>query len=114
MAKARSRSPPVPSITAAGRLSSAETLNLLAAQVTNSNAGSIGSQGALTASVTGLDQQSGKLFSNTRLSLDLNHGQLNNINGVISAPGTLLLKQLNGVNNQGGDDFQRRSVHPER
>ncbi|MFI8223162.1 filamentous hemagglutinin N-terminal domain-containing protein [Pseudomonas sp. NPDC085632] len=85
-----------------GSLSSADTLNLLAAQVTNSNAGSIGSQGALTASVTGFDQQSGKLFSNTRLSLDLNHGQLNNINGVISAPGTLLLKQLNGVNNQGG------------
>jgi filamentous hemagglutinin len=85
-----------------GSLSSADTLNLLAAQVTNSNAGSIGSQGALTASVTGFDQQSGKLFSNTRLSLDLNHGQLNNINGVISAPGILLLKQLNGVNNQGG------------
>jgi len=85
-----------------GSLSSADTLNLVAAQVTNSNAGSIGSQGALTASVAGFDQQSGKLFSNTRLSLDLNHGQLNNINGVISAPGTLLLKQLNGVNNQGG------------
>jgi filamentous hemagglutinin len=85
-----------------GSLSSADTLNLVAGQVTNSDAGSIGSQGALTASVTGFDQQGGKLLSNTRLSLDLNHGQLNNINGVISAPGTLLLKQLNGVNNQGG------------
>ncbi|SNY17133.1 filamentous hemagglutinin family N-terminal domain-containing protein, partial [Pseudomonas sp. LAMO17WK12:I6] len=85
-----------------GSLSSADTLNLVAGQVTNSDAGSIGSQGALTASVTGFDQQGGKLLSNTRLSLDLNQGQLNNINGVISAPGTLLLKQLNGVNNQGG------------
>lgn len=85
-----------------GSLSSADTLDLVAGQVTNSDAGSIGSQGALTASVTGFDQQGGKLLSNTRLSLDLNHGQLNNINGVISAPGTLLLKQLNGVNNQGG------------
>ncbi|POA23970.1 filamentous hemagglutinin N-terminal domain-containing protein [Pseudomonas sp. FW305-3-2-15-E-TSA4] len=85
-----------------GSLSSADTLNLVAGQVTNSDAGSIGSQGALTASVTGFDQQGGKLLSNTRLNLDLNHGQLNNINGVISAPGTLLLKQLNGVNNQGG------------
>ncbi|MFJ2285191.1 filamentous hemagglutinin N-terminal domain-containing protein [Pseudomonas iridis] len=85
-----------------GTLSSADTLNLVAGQVTNSDAGSIGSQGALTASVTGLDQQGGKLFSMTRLSLDLNNGQLNNQNGVINAPGTLLLKQLNGVNNQGG------------
>ncbi|WP_349016826.1 DUF637 domain-containing protein, partial [Pseudomonas sp. PS01299] len=85
-----------------GSLSSADTLDLVAGQVTNSDAGSIGSQGVLTASVTGFDQQGGKLLSNTRLSLDLNHGQLNNINGVISAPGTLLLKQLNGVNNQGG------------
>ncbi|MGX9379635.1 two-partner secretion domain-containing protein [Pseudomonas sp. JQ36] len=85
-----------------GSLSSADTLDLVAGQVTNTDAGSIGSQGALTASVTGFDQQGGKLLSNTRLSLDLNHGQLNNINGVISAPGTLLLKQLNGVNNQGG------------
>ncbi|MFJ2279947.1 filamentous hemagglutinin N-terminal domain-containing protein [Pseudomonas sp. NPDC087803] len=85
-----------------GSLSGADTLDLVAGQVTNSDAGSIGSQGALTASVTGFDQQGGKLLSNTRLSLDLNHGQLNNINGVISAPGTLLLKQLNGVNNQGG------------
>ena len=85
-----------------GRLSSADTLNLTAGQVTNSGDGSIGSQNALTASVSGFDQQGGKLFSNTQLSLDLNHGQLNNIGGLINAPGTLLLKQLNGVNNQGG------------
>ncbi|WP_456023303.1 two-partner secretion domain-containing protein [Pseudomonas protegens] len=85
-----------------GRLGSADTLNLVAGQVTNAGDGSIGSQGALTASVTGLDQQGGKLFSNTRLSLDLNHGQLNNLGGLINTPGALLLKQLNGVNNQGG------------
>ena len=85
-----------------GRLSGADTLNLTAGQVTNSGDGSIGSQNALTASVSGFDQQGGKLFSNTQLSLDLNHGQLNNIGGLINAPGTLLLKQLNGVNNRGG------------
>lgn len=85
-----------------GRLSSADTLNLTAGQVTNGGDGSIGSQSALTASVSGLDQQGGKLFSNTQLILDLNHGQLNNIGGLINAPGALLLKQLKGVNNQGG------------
>jgi filamentous hemagglutinin len=85
-----------------GTLSSAATLDLVAGQVTNNDEGSIGSQDALTASVTGLDQQGGKLFSNTRLSLDLNNGQLNNQKGLINAPGTLLLKQLNSVNNQGG------------
>ncbi|PNB48305.1 hemagglutinin [Pseudomonas sp. GW456-12-10-14-LB2] len=86
-----------------GKLSSAETLNLVAGKVTNRDGGQIGSQGALTASVTRLEQQSGKLFSNTRLSLDMNNGQLNNQNGLINAPGTLLLQQLNGVNNQGGE-----------
>jgi filamentous hemagglutinin len=86
-----------------GRLNSASTLNLIAGQVTNQDDGRIGSEGALTASVTGLDQQGGKLFSNSRLSLDLNNGQLNNQNGLINAPGALLLKQLKGVNNQGGE-----------
>ena len=85
-----------------GRLSSADTLNLTAGQVTNGGDGSIGSQNALTASVSGFDQQGGKLFSNTQLSLDLNHGQLNNIGGLINAPGALLLTQLKGINNQGG------------
>ncbi|WP_230153648.1 hemagglutinin repeat-containing protein, partial [Pseudomonas brassicacearum] len=86
-----------------GRLNSASTLNLVAGQVTNQDGGAIGSQGALTASVKGLDQQGGKLFSNTSLSLDMNNGQLNNQSGLINAPGTLLLKNLSGVNNQGGE-----------
>ncbi|MCP2071064.1 UNVERIFIED_ORG: filamentous hemagglutinin [Pseudomonas lini] len=86
-----------------GRLNSGSTLNLTAAQVTNQEDGRIGSQGALTASVSGLDQQGGQLFSNTSLSLDMNNGQLNNQSGLINAPGTMLLKNLNGVNNQGGE-----------
>ncbi|WP_235399591.1 filamentous hemagglutinin N-terminal domain-containing protein [Pseudomonas ogarae] len=86
-----------------GRLNSGSTLNLTAAQVTNQEGGRIGSQGALTASVAGLDQQGGQLFSNTSLSLDMNNGQLNNQSGLINAPGALLLKNLNGVNNQDGE-----------
>ncbi|MGY2261934.1 hemagglutinin repeat-containing protein, partial [Pseudomonas sp. SDO55104_S430] len=86
-----------------GRLISASTLNLNATQVTNQNDGRIGSQGALTASVIGLDQQGGKLFSNSSLSLDLNNGQLNNQGGLINSPGALLLKQLKGVSNQSGE-----------
>ncbi|WP_188258733.1 DUF6883 domain-containing protein, partial [Pseudomonas sp. PSB18] len=86
-----------------GRLNSGSTLNLKAAQVTNQDGGRIGSQDALTASVAGLDQQGGKLFSNTSLSLDMNNGQLNNQNGLINAPGTLLLKNLSGVDNRGGE-----------
>ncbi|MCU1758988.1 colicin E5-related ribonuclease [Pseudomonas sp. 14P_8.1_Bac3] len=86
-----------------GRLTSADTLNLVAGQVTNQNDGHIGSEGAMTASVTGLDQQGGKLFSKGSLSLDLNNGLLNNQNGLINTPGALLLKQLKGVENQGGE-----------
>ncbi|WP_070356517.1 filamentous hemagglutinin N-terminal domain-containing protein [Pseudomonas lutea] len=86
-----------------GRVSSASTLEMVAAQVSNRDGGSIGSNGALSASVSGLDQQGGMLFSNTDLTLDLNHGQLNNQSGLINAPGVLLLKNLAGVNNQKGE-----------
>jgi len=86
-----------------GRVSSASTLEMVAAQVSNLDGGSIGSNGALSASVTGLDQQGGMLFSNTDLTLDVNHGQLNNQNGLIHAPGILLLKNLASVNNQSGE-----------
>jgi len=85
-----------------GRLSSNDTLNLNAGQVTNQDGGSIASSHALTASVTGLDQQGGQLFSTSALTLDLNHGQLNNQNGYINAP-LLVLNNLKGVNNQGGE-----------
>ncbi|MBV4476866.1 two-partner secretion domain-containing protein [Pseudomonas botevensis] len=86
-----------------GRLTSADTLGLSAAQVTNQDTGQIASAMALTADVTGLDQQGGELFSNAALSLDLHHGQLNNQGGLINAPGTLLLKNLTDVANQNGE-----------
>ncbi|WP_223547478.1 DUF6883 domain-containing protein [Pseudomonas sp. A-B-19] len=86
-----------------GRLTSVNTLDLNAAQVINQDHGRIASAMALTATVTGLDQQGGELFSNTALSLDLNHGQLNNQGGLINAPGALLLKNLNAVANQNGE-----------
>jgi filamentous hemagglutinin len=86
----------------AGQLSSGTHLDLTAKQLTNQDGGRIASSGALSASVTGLDQQGGQLFSNTSLSLDLNQGQLNNQNGLINAP-LLMLKNLKGVNNAGGE-----------
>lgn len=85
-----------------GRLNSGDTLELKATQVTNQDGGRIASVAALTANVTGLDQQGGQLFSNTSLDLDLNHGQLNNQSGFISAP-LLMLKNLQDVNNTGGE-----------
>ncbi|WP_350601226.1 DUF637 domain-containing protein [Pseudomonas sp. 65/3-MNA-CIBAN-0223] len=85
-----------------GRLSSSDTLELTATQVTNQDTGRIASDQALNVNVTGLDQQGGLLFSNSALNLNLNHGQLNNQNGLISAP-LLMLGHLNEVNNQGGE-----------
>jgi filamentous hemagglutinin len=92
-----------------GRLTSSDTLQLNAGQVINQNAGRIASGMALTASVSGLDQQGGELFSNTALSLDLHNGQLNNQGGLINAPGTLLLKNLKGVDNQYGEISSEQS-----
>ncbi|WP_055128255.1 polymorphic toxin-type HINT domain-containing protein [Pseudomonas mediterranea] len=85
-----------------GRLSSAANLDLTTQKLTNQDGGRIASNGALTASVTNLDQQGGQLFSNTALTLDLNQGQLNNQGGLINAP-LLMLKHLAGVNNDGGE-----------
>ncbi|MFJ7282253.1 hemagglutinin repeat-containing protein [Pseudomonas sp. NPDC099000] len=87
-----------------GRLNSGASLSLTATQLTNQDKGRIASVGALTASVTGLDQQDGQLFSNTSLELDLNHGQLNNQTGLISAP-LLMLKNLADVNNTGNGEI---------
>ena len=87
-----------------GRLTSAERLDLTAGQVDNRFDGQIASNQALTASVTGLDQRGGgKLYSLSDLSLDMNQGQLNNADGLIHAPGQLLLKNLADVANQNGE-----------
>ncbi|MCE4056175.1 hemagglutinin repeat-containing protein [Pseudomonas sp. Au-Pse12] len=85
-----------------GRLGSGGNLDLISAQLTNQDQGRIASGGALNASVSGLEQQGGQLFSNTSLTLDLNQGQLNNQQGLINAP-LLMLKNLKDVNNQGGE-----------
>ncbi|MEE4748181.1 filamentous hemagglutinin N-terminal domain-containing protein [Pseudomonas alliivorans] len=85
-----------------GRVSSSDRLELTSAQLTNSG-GSIGSSQALTASVSRLSQLGGKLFSNTSLSLDLNNGQLDNQNGLINAPGALVLNNVKEILNQNGE-----------
>ncbi|MDR2307115.1 MAG: filamentous hemagglutinin N-terminal domain-containing protein [Paucimonas sp.] len=84
-----------------GRLDSGDTLDLATGQL--NNGGSIGSAKALTASVSGLDQQGGKLFSDAGLTLDLHEGQLNNQNGLINALGPLRLDNLVGVSNHEGE-----------
>jgi len=86
----------------AGSLDSGDTLDLTAAKLTNA-AGRIGSNKELTANVRSLEQQGGSLFSKTGLSLDLNHGRLNNQNGFINAPGALLLKNLSDLDNRNGE-----------
>ncbi|WP_259640335.1 hemagglutinin repeat-containing protein [Pseudomonas syringae] len=87
-----------------GRLTSTGALQLYAGLVNNSDAGRIASAMALTAVVTGLDQTNdGRLYSNSDVSLDLSNGLLTNQGGLINAPGQLLLKNLNVVNNQSGE-----------
>ncbi|MDE3739086.1 DUF637 domain-containing protein [Pseudomonas resinovorans] len=85
-----------------GQLISADALTLTSGELI-SNGGRIGSDKALSASVTRLEQQEGQLFSNASLSLDLQGGDLDNRQGLINAPGQLLLKNLGNVNNQAGE-----------
>ncbi|MFC4860100.1 two-partner secretion domain-containing protein [Pseudomonas sp. MAHUQ-62] len=85
-----------------GQLISADALTLTSGELI-SNGGRIGSDKALSASVSRLEQQGGQLFSNASLSLDLQGGDLDNRQGLINAPGQLLLKNLGNVNNQAGE-----------
>ncbi|WP_256585020.1 MULTISPECIES: DUF637 domain-containing protein [unclassified Pseudomonas] len=86
-----------------GKLTSLDALSLNAGKVDNSSGGRIASNKALTASVVSLDQHDGgQLTSATSLALDLNHGELNNQNGLINAP-LLVLKNLAQVDNRNGE-----------
>ena len=86
-----------------GKLTSLDSLNVNAGKVDNSNKGRIASNKALTATVNSLDQHDGgQLTSDTLLTLDLNHGELNNQNGLINAP-VLVLKNLAQVDNRSGE-----------
>nr|WP_225776590.1 hemagglutinin repeat-containing protein [Pseudomonas sp. Marseille-Q3773] len=85
-----------------GRIDSGASLGLVTGQLDNRDAGRIASDGALDINASGLDQQGGQLFSNSALTLDLNHGLLDNRQGLLNAP-LLVLKNLDGVNNQGGE-----------
>ncbi|MCO6059746.1 hemagglutinin repeat-containing protein [Pseudomonas sp. MOB-449] len=85
-----------------GQLTSAETLDLTTSELIN-HGGRIGSNQALSVTASGLAQQGGQLFSNAGLSLDLQGGDLDNRQGLINAPGQLLLKNLGSIHNQGGE-----------
>ncbi|MDD0968534.1 MULTISPECIES: hemagglutinin repeat-containing protein [Pseudomonas] len=85
-----------------GSLATDGTLQLKAAHLDNSG-GRIGSQQQLDVSVTSLEQDGGELFSNADLTLDMNHGVLNNQRGNLHTPGQLLLKNLAEVNNSAGE-----------
>lgn len=85
-----------------GQLIALGELTLSAGQVGN-RAGRIASTGPLVMQATGLDQQGGELYSQDRLSLDLQGGVLINDNGLINAPGALLLRNLGVVSNRGGE-----------
>ncbi|MDD1016649.1 hemagglutinin repeat-containing protein [Pseudomonas sp. TNT2022 ID1025] len=87
----------------AGQLTAGGALHLGAGLLDNRNGGRVDGKG-LTASITGLDQRNeGHLSSQADLSLDLNHGHLNNQGGLINSPGQLLLSNLATVDNQGGE-----------
>jgi filamentous hemagglutinin len=84
-----------------GDITSGQVLVLKAGQVINTAKGRIASSGDLTADITGLDQHDqGRLFSSQNVTLDLNGGALDNSNqGLLTAPGALVLKNLGVVNN---------------
>ncbi|WP_242167575.1 MULTISPECIES: filamentous hemagglutinin N-terminal domain-containing protein [unclassified Pseudomonas] len=85
-------------LTSDGRLTA-----LISAQLLNQT-GLLSAVGQLQISAASLDNSAkGNLYSQAGVSLDLNHGHLNNQGGLIHAPGALLLSNLNSVDNSGGE-----------
>ncbi|MFG5864279.1 two-partner secretion domain-containing protein [Metapseudomonas sp. CR1201] len=85
-----------------GQLTSGDALDLTTGELIN-HGGRIGSGQDLSVRASGLVQQGGQLFSNAGLSLDLQGGDLDNRQGLINAPGQLLLQNLGKVDNRGGE-----------
>ncbi|QVM90054.1 DUF637 domain-containing protein [Pseudomonas entomophila] len=85
-----------------GSIGGDSTLVVQAGQLDNRDGGRVGSHEDLTATITGLDQQGGKLFSDRSVHLDLGHGHLDNRGGLINAP-LLVLDNLKTVANQAGE-----------
>ncbi|WP_448651972.1 hemagglutinin repeat-containing protein [Pseudomonas fluorescens] len=85
-------------LTSDGRLTA-----LISAQLLNQT-GLLSALGQLQISAASLDNSAmGNLYSQAGVSLDLNHGHLNNSGGLIHAPGALQLSNLNSVDNSGGE-----------
>ncbi|WP_165497346.1 hemagglutinin repeat-containing protein [Phytopseudomonas dryadis] len=85
-----------------GRLTGSATLDLQTGQISNAQ-GRIATSGPLSVQASGLAQQGGELFSQSRLTLDLNGGDLNNDAGLLHAPDRLLLNNLGAVSNRQGE-----------
>ncbi|MFT0867412.1 hemagglutinin repeat-containing protein [Pseudomonas sp. CAM1A] len=87
-----------------GRIASQATLDLSAQTLNNGQGGHVSGNQAVSVNVGRLDQQGGHLSSVTALTLDLNHGQLDNRDGKIAA-NQLRLRQIADIDNQRGEIF---------
>ena len=85
-----------------GRIVSQTSLDLTAQALNNGQGGHISGNQAVNVNVGRLDQQGGHLSSVTELTLDLNHGRLDNRDGEIAA-NQLRLRQMADIDNQRGE-----------
>ncbi|PYC13246.1 hemagglutinin repeat-containing protein [Pseudomonas mosselii] len=89
-----------------GRIASQASLDLTAQALSNGQGGHISGNQAVNVNVGRLDQQGGHLSSVTELTLDLNHGRLDNRDGEIVA-NQLRLRQMADIDNQRGEVFSK-------
>ncbi|BDU10019.1 hypothetical protein PRtIB026_A44140 [Pseudomonas sp. RtIB026] len=91
-----------------GRIASQTSLDLTAQALNNGQGGHISGNQAVSVNVGRLDQQGGHLSSVTELTLDLNHGRLDNRDGEIVA-NQLHLRQMADIDNQRGEISSKRA-----
>ncbi|MCF1489455.1 hemagglutinin repeat-containing protein, partial [Pseudomonas sp. AA27] len=91
-----------------GRIASQTSLDLTAQALNNGQGGHISGNQAVSVNVGRFDQQGGHLSSVTELTLDLNHGRLDNRDGEIVA-NQLHLRQMADIDNQRGEISSKRA-----
>ncbi len=88
-----------------GLITSYET-RLSASRINNSSGATISSNGALSVMAKQLNQHDdAKLVSDTSIVLDLQGGNIDNRGGLITTPGSLLLKNIRAIDNSGGGEL---------
>ncbi len=86
-----------------GLINSQGNLTLTATGLDSSNDGEVSAKGDIDLTLTSLTQDGGRLLGEKAVTVELDNGDFDNRNGLLTAKGPLNLKHLRDLNNQNGE-----------